>query len=93
MQVRQQIVNFLLREHLAIGRHFVASHLDDVADAIIVGWHSTQREVLLLENVFHARSAASAGRVGSMAAVTVLIVDAAASRLLGVQSQLSVALA
>ena len=93
MQVRQQIVDLLLVEHLAVCRHFVASHPDDVRDPIVIGGHSAHGKVLLLKHVLHAWTLSSAGRIRRMAAVAIIVVDTAPGGLLRVEAQFRVTLA
>ena len=90
MQVGQQISDLLLVEHLAVGRHLVAAEPDHVRHAIIIGRHAAFRQILALENAFHAGALSAAGGVGGVAAVAVIVVDVAACRLLGVEAEFSI---
>jgi hypothetical protein len=86
VQVGQKIVDLLLREFLAKTRHFVSSHLDDIRDTVVVGWHAAQREILLLEDMFHARPLASTRRIRRMTTIAVVVVDFSSRSLLRVQA-------
>ena len=93
MQVGQQIIDLLLREHLTVGRHFVPPHLDDVSHALVIGGHPTHRKVLALEDVLHAGPLASARGVRGVAAVTIAVVNPPPSHLLRVESEFGIAFA
>ena len=43
MQVREQILNFLWTQRLAVAGHFVAAEANDVGNALVVGGQSAQR--------------------------------------------------
>jgi hypothetical protein len=83
----------LLVEDLAVSGHFVAAEADDICDAIVVGGHAALGQEFPLEKAFHAGALASAGRIGGMAAVAVIVVDTAAGGLLGGEAEFGVTLA
>jgi len=93
MQVGQQISDLLLVEHLAVGRHLVASEMNNVRHAIIIGRHAAFRQILALENAFHTGTLASTRRVGGVAAVAVIVVDTATCSLLRIEAEFGVTLA
>jgi len=90
VHIGQEIVDLLLIHDLAVGRHLVAAHADDVARAVIIGGHSAQRHILPLEKPFHRRALPSARGIRGVAAVAIIVIEAAARGLLRVQTQLSV---
>ncbi len=93
MQIGQQISDLLLVEHLAVGRHLVAAEPDHVRYAIIIGRHAAFRQILALENAFHAGALSAAGGVRGVAAVAVVVIDTAASGLLRIEAEFSITLA
>jgi len=93
VQVGQEIVHLLLIEHLAKALHFAAAVTNDFAHALIIGRQSAERQVLLLENAFHARALLAARRVGLVAAVAILVVEPPSGRLLRIEPEFGVALA
>src|SRR5713226_6174665 len=93
VQVGQEIVHLLLIEHLAKPLHFAAAVTNDFAHAVIIGRQSAERQVLLLENAFHARALLAARGVGLMAAVAILVVEPPSGRLLRIEPEFGVAFA
>lgn len=49
MQIGQQIVDLLIAEHVAETLHLVASHANDVFDAVVIGGHAAGRKVVSLK--------------------------------------------
>lgn len=93
MQIRQQIVDLLLAEHVAESFHLVATQANDFAYALVIGGHAAHAEVRLLENALQAGALASARRVRRVAAVAVLVIDVPSRSLLRIQAQFGVAFA
>jgi|SRR5579863_380653 len=93
MEVGEQIVDLLLVKHLTVGGHLVAAETDNVGHTIIVSGHAALGKVLPFENAFHAGPLASTGGIGSVTAVAIVVVDAAAGGLLGSEAEFGVALA
>jgi len=90
VQIGQQVVDLLLREHLAEALHIVAAQADDVADSVVICGHSTNGEVLSLEDSLQARPFTIFGRVGGMTAIAILIVDVPPGSLLRIQPELGI---
>lgn len=49
MQIRQQIVDLLIAEHVAETLHLVASHANNVFDPVVIGGHAAGRKVVSLK--------------------------------------------
>ena len=92
VQIREQIINLVLSEHLSEAFHFVPTEANDIAHSVIIGGHSAHAEILMLEHAFQTRPLAAAGRIRRMAAIAILIVDVPSGSLLWVQPQLGVTL-
>ena len=82
MQIRQQIIDLLLREFLAVARHLVATVPDQVPGTLIVCRHSAYRKVLFSKHTLEARPLPLTRRVGFVAAITILVVNMPAGSLL-----------
>jgi len=93
VQIRQQIVDLLLTEDLGVAGHFVPPHTNDVSDPIVIGGHSTRRQVLPLEHAFHAWPLPPTRRVRRMAPVAIVVIDPAPRDLLRIKSKFRIALA
>jgi len=93
VQVRQQILDLLLRHDLTEPWHHVATREDHFADAFVIGRHSALRQELLFENALQAVALFVARRVRIVAAIAMLVVEPAARSLLRSQAELGVALA
>jgi uncharacterized protein YeaO (DUF488 family) len=93
MQIRQQVVNLLLIENRSVARHLVAAKTNHVGDAIVVRRHPAHRQILPLEDAFHAGTLPPSRRVRRMAPVAIVVVDPAARDLLRIQSEFGIALA
>ena len=93
MQIRQQVLNILRTQRLAIARHFVAAESDDVGDALVIGGQSAQRKIFMLENSFKPRAFFAVEWNRLMAAVAVGIVNFASSGLLRIQAKFGIRLA
>jgi hypothetical protein len=93
VQIRQQIVNLLLTENLGIARHLVAAQANDVCDPVVIRGHPAHRQILPLENAFHAGALTPARGVRRMAAVAIVIVNPAPGDLLWIESEFSVTFA
>src|SRR5436305_2071258 len=91
VHVRQQIVQLLLREHVRKAIHLSASYADDLANTSIIGGNATHRKVVLFEDALQTGPIPSTAGVRRMAAVAIVVVDAAPSRLLRIQSELGIA--
>ena len=52
VQVREQILNILRVQGLAVGGHFIATEADDIGDALVVGGQSAERKIFVLEHPF-----------------------------------------
>ena len=90
MHVRQQVLNLLLAQFLAIPRHLIAAQANDVCDAFIVGRKSAEGKILPLENALQAGASLSLGGIRLMASVALGIIDSASRSLLLVKAKLRV---
>ena len=52
MQIRHQIINLLIRQHVSEAIHLVAAHTNDVPYSIIVCGHAADGKILSLEQAF-----------------------------------------
>lgn len=93
VQIRKQILNLLLVQHLAVSRHLVAAHANNVGDAIVIGRHPAHRQELFLEDALHAWALPSARRIRRMASITVVVINMTTGRLLRIKPEFGVALA
>lgn len=93
MQIRQQIIDLLRRELLAVGWHFVAAVQNQVPRALIVGRHPADTEIIPAKDSLQAWPLPLAGRIRLVAAVAILIVDVPAQCLLRIESKLGIAFA
>jgi hypothetical protein len=93
VKIGQQILHLLLVEYGSEGRHVVAAVSDNLGHAIIVGGQPALREKRLSENAFHTGTLSASRRIGGMAAVTRLVVDAASRGLLRIESEFGVTFA
>ena len=91
MEIGQQVVDLLLTENLGVAGHLIAAETDHVGDAIVIGGHAAHGQILPLEDAFHAGTLPFPRRVGRMAAVAIVVVDPAASDLLGIESEFGIA--
>jgi hypothetical protein len=92
MEVRQELLNLALCQNVAETRHLGLAHLDNVDHAVVAGLDAAGK-LLFLKDVVEAGTLDLSRGIGFVAADAVLIVDAAASRLLLVQAEFGVRLA
>lgn len=52
MQVSQQVVNLLVREHVSKAIHLVPAHANDVLGAVVIGRHPADGKIFPLEKAF-----------------------------------------
>jgi hypothetical protein len=90
MQVRQQIVNLLLREFLAVTWHFVSAEDNQITSALIVSRHSTHAKVLSLKNALQAGAFSLVRRISFVTSIAILIVDVPARGLLRIERKLGI---
>jgi hypothetical protein len=90
MQVRQQIVNLLLREFLAVTWHFVSAEDNQITSALIVSRHSTHGKVLSLKNALQAGAFSLVRRISFVTSIAILIVDVPARGLLRIERKLGI---
>src|SRR5271163_615529 len=93
VQIRQQIIDLLLIKNLGEAWHLVASQANYIGDPVIIRRHATHRQILPLENAFHAGPLPSARRVGFMTPVAIIVVNLASGDLLWIESEFGIALA
>lgn len=93
MQIRKQILDLLVRHDLVKTLHLGASILNDVSYALIIGGESAQRQVLMFEDAFETRTLFAVRRVRLVAAVTIVVIQLAASGLLRVEAEFGIGLA
>src|SRR5579859_2438792 len=93
MKIRQQVLDLLRVQLLAVAGHFVSAETDDVGNPVIVGRQAAQRKIFVLEHCFETRTLFSTGGIGLVAAVAFGVVDSASGRLLRVEAEFSVGLA
>jgi hypothetical protein len=91
MQIHQQIVDLLLIEHRGKARHFFASQANNLGYALVIGGQSAHFEIGTLEDIFHARALTSSGRIGGVAAVAIVVIEAATGGLLRSEAEFSIA--
>ena len=91
VQVGQHVLDLLLVEGVAKAVHFGAAEANDFAHPRIVGGNATDWKVLPFENAFEPRAFSSAGGVGIVAAVAMLVIKVASDSLLRVQAEFGVA--
>ena len=65
MQIREQILNVLRVQRLAVARHFVAAEANDIGDALVVRRQSAQRKIFVLEDSLERWALFPPGGVGS----------------------------
>lgn len=58
VQIRQQIADLLVCQHVRKAFHFVAAHPDDISGPIVIRRHTAPSEVLALEYAFQTRALA-----------------------------------
>ena len=92
VEVGQQVLDLFLTEHLAERGHVIPAIANNISDLLIVCRQTALREILFLENAFHAVTFFGARRIRLMATIAALIIDPAACRLLRIQAQFGVAL-
>ena len=90
MQVRQQALQILGAERLAVAWHFVAAVANDFAHAIVVCRQPAYRKIRMLKNSLQPRSLSPLRRIGPMAAVAVAVLGLSPGSLLRVEAELGV---
>src|ERR1700681_1461161 len=90
MQIREQILNVLCTQRLAVAGHFVAAEADDVGDALIIGRQSAQRQIFMLKHSLEARAFLASSGIRLMASVAFRVVDFAACGLLRAEAKFGV---
>lgn len=93
VQVRQQILDLLLVQFLAVARHFFSAQSNDVGDTLVVRRKAAQRKVFVLEDSLEAWTLFAARGVGLVAAIALGVVDLASGGLLRIQTQLGIGFA
>jgi hypothetical protein len=93
MQVCEQILQILLGELLAVRRHFLAPHPNDIADAIVVRRQSAQRKEFVLEDSLQTRPFLASRRVGFVAAAAFVVINLSTRRLLEIETEFRIRLA
>ncbi len=93
MHVSQKVLDLLLTKDLAETLHFASTKPDDLADAFVIRWQPADGNVRLFENTFHTRPFLTAGGVGLVATIAIIVVDAATGGFLRVEGEFGVALA
>jgi len=93
MQVGQQILDVLLTQLLAISWHFISPQVDDIADPLIVGRQTAQRQIFMLEHALEARAFFAASGIGLMTTVALGIVNLASRCLLCIKAEFGIGLA
>ena len=91
MQIRQQIIDLLLREHLSVPWHLVTAITDHVRCPVVIRRHSAAGEILAFERTLKAWALAFPGRIGRVTAIAILVVDVAARSLLRSEGEFCVA--
>jgi hypothetical protein len=91
MQIGQQIVNLLIREHVAETVHFVSSHPNDVSRPLVVRGHAARWKIVSFEQAFQARALPLLRGIGGMAAVAILVVDVSSGGLPRSESEFGIA--
>ena len=93
VQIREQILDVLRIERLAVARHFITTEPDDIGDALVVGGQAAQGKIFVLEHSLQSRAFLAAGGIWLMAAVAAVVVNSASGGLLRVEAEFSVGLA
>jgi|SRR5580698_1897104 hypothetical protein len=93
VQIRQQIVDLLLTKNLGEAWHLVAPQANYIRHPVIIRRHAAHRQILPLENAFHAGPLPSARRVRFMTPVAIIVVNLASGDLLRIKSKFGIALA
>lgn len=91
VQVGEKIVELLLGEGTADGRHHVASAKDGLADESLVGGESAGQK-RFLEQALQARAILSGNRVRVMAGRARLLIEVPPRRLAGIEAELGIRL-
>jgi hypothetical protein len=89
MQVGDHIIQLLLGEAVAHGRHHVAAADDGLLHKPVIG-HQAARKILFLEYAFQGGTLERFGVVGTVTDRAVKLIDTPALRLLGVQPQFGI---
>src|SRR5207302_3552890 len=92
MQVREQVLQVLRVQLLAVARHLLAAHTNDVRHALVVGRQAAQRKILVLKHPFESGALLAARRIRLVASGALGIINFAPCRLLRVKAQLSIGL-
>lgn len=90
MKVGNQVLDLLVGHYLPESFHLGPSVFHDIGDTLVVGGQSAQRQVLILENAFQSWTFLSMTGIGLVAAVAIVIVEFASSRLLRVETEFGV---
>ena len=93
VQIREQILNVLRVQSLAIARHFIAAKPDDVGNALVVGRQTAERKIFVLEYSLQPGPLFPAAGIGLVATVAAVVVDSAPGRLLRIEAKFGVGLA
>jgi len=86
MQIREQILNVLRTQSLAVAGHFVAAQADDVGNPLIVSRQSAQRKLFMLEYSLQPGALLASRGIRLMAAVAAVVIDSTAGGLLSTEA-------
>ena len=90
MHISQQILHVLRTQYLAVTRHILAAATNDFSDAIVIRWKAGLREILMLKDALQARPFFPFGRIRTVAAIAIIVVNLAPCSLLRVQSEFGI---
>lgn len=90
VQVREQILNILRAQSLAIARHIRPAIANDVADALVIRRQPAERKILMLKCALQAGPLLALRGIRPVAAVAVVIVDLASRSLLRIEAEFGV---
>src|SRR5262245_26212245 len=90
MQVREQVIDLLLREHISEALHLTAAEPNDLRSPVVVCRHTAHLQILSRENTLQRRTLSLAGGVSRVATVAILIVHVPSGGLLRSQTQFSI---
>src|SRR6202035_4819584 len=90
VQVREQILDVLRTQHLPVPGHIRPAIANNIGHALVVRGQPCLRKIFILENAFQTWTFFPFGRVGTVTAVAVVVINLASARLLGVESELRI---